>query len=74
MKFIKIVLIILYIPLSLLLLVVIIGLIDRFSSPGQKSISNLDLQQLVIVIAINLILIISVLAVKKLIKKQQGKL
>lgn len=74
MKFIKIVLIILYIPLSLLLLVVIIGLIDRFSSPGQKSISNLDLQQLVIVIAINLILIISVLVVKKLIKKQQGKL
>jgi hypothetical protein len=69
MKILKIILIIFYIPLGLLLLITTFGLIHRWTNPGFKSISNHDLNQIAIVMFINLILILFVIIVKRLLKK-----
>jgi hypothetical protein len=69
MRLLKVLLIILYIPLTVLSLVTLVGLIDRWTNPGHKSISNLDLKQLFFVISINLILIALVLIIRRIMKK-----
>lgn len=67
MKIIKAILIILYIPLGLLILITLFGLIHRWTNPGFKSLSNLDLQQISIVMLINLILISITIGIKRLV-------
>jgi hypothetical protein len=69
MKLLKVLLIIFYVPLTLLLLVTIVGLIHRWTNPGYKSISNLDLKQLFFVIAINLIIIVFLIFTKRMLKR-----
>ena len=69
MKFRKIILIILYFPLTIFILITLFGLIHRWTNPGYKSMSNFDLKQLGFAITINLILICFVLIIDKVVKK-----
>jgi hypothetical protein len=69
MKFLKIFLIILYFPLTILILIILFGLIHRWANPGYKSMSNYDLRQLGLAITIILILICFVLIIEKVVKK-----
>ena len=55
--------------LTLLLLITIVGLIHRWTNPGHKSLSNLDLKQLGIALAINLSIIAIVWTAKRLLRK-----
>ena len=71
MKIIKAILIILYLPLGLLILITLFGLIHRWTNPGYKSISNLDLQQISIVMFFNLILIAIMIGFKRFLKNRQ---
>ncbi|MDD2799585.1 MAG: hypothetical protein PHV20_13420 [Bacteroidales bacterium] len=71
MKIIKAILIILYIPLGLLILITLFGLIHRWTNLGYKSISNLDLQQISIVMFFNLILIAIMIGFKRFLKNRQ---
>lgn len=69
MKFLKVILILLYIPLTLFILITVLGLIHRWSNPEQKSLSDYDLKQLAIAITINLILIAFIYLYRWLLKR-----
>lgn len=71
MKIIKALLIILYIPFGLLIVITLLGLIHRWTNPGYKSISNLDLQQISIVMFLNLILIVIMIGFKRFFKNRK---
>ena len=69
MKILNIIFVFFCIPLTLLLLITIVGLIHRWTNPGHKSLSNLDLKQLGIALAINLSIIAIVWTAKRLLRK-----
>lgn len=69
MRLLNIILVFFFIPLTLLLLITIVGLIHRWTNPGYKSLSNLDLKQLGIALTINLALIAIIWTAKRLLRK-----
>jgi hypothetical protein len=69
MKLLNIIFIFFCIPLTLLSLITIVGLIHRWTNPGYKSLSNLDLRQLGIALTINIALIAIIWIAKRRLRK-----
>lgn len=69
MKLLKIIFAFFCIPLTLLLLISILGFGHRLTHPGYKSLSNFDFKQLGFAIAINLAIIALIWIAKRFLRK-----